>query len=79
MSSSIKQKNNLIGNPFTVKKFLKTKVKPYGNEATDFHSKEMPKADSNYTCSAVILIGFVFKKVENYTLKKKEKSDQTYY
>ena len=26
----------------------------------------MPKADSNYTCLAVILIGFVFKKVENY-------------
>ena len=32
-------------------KFLKTKVKLYGDEATDFHDKEIPKVDCNLTCS----------------------------
>ena len=45
---------------------LKTKVKSYGDQATDFYDKEMPKVDSNYICLAVILIGFVLKKYENY-------------
>ena len=28
-------------------KFLKTNTKPYSDEATDFHNKEVPKVDSN--------------------------------
>ena len=48
MTSSIKY--NLIENPSTIKKFLKTKVKSYGDEAIDFHDKEMHKVGSNYTC-----------------------------
>ena len=39
---------NLISNPFNIKIFLKTKINPYGDEATDFHDKDMPVADSNY-------------------------------
>ena len=42
-----------------------SKVKSYGDEATDFHDKEMPKEDSNHTYLAVITIDFAFKK-ENY-------------
>ena len=29
-------KKKLIGNPFTIKKFLKTKIKSYDNEDSDF-------------------------------------------
>ena len=36
------------------KKKLKTKRKFYGDEATDFHDKETPKAGSDCTCLAVI-------------------------
>ena len=43
-------------------KFLKTKLKSSGDEATDFHDKEILKRDSNYTCLAVILIDFILKK-----------------
>ena len=38
------------------KKFLKIKIKFYGDEATGFHDKEMPKVGYNYTCIAVMLI-----------------------
>ena len=37
-----------------IKNFLKTKIKSCGDEATDFHSKEMHKVGSNQTCLAVI-------------------------
>ena len=40
------------------KRYLKTKMKSYGDEVTDFHDGEIPKAGSNYTCLAVILIDF---------------------
>ena len=42
-------KKNLIANLIN-----KTKTKFYCNEATDLHSKKMPKAGSDYTCLAVI-------------------------
>ena len=48
------------------KKFLKSKIKFYGNEATNFPDKEIPKIGSNYSCLTVILIDFVLKKSENY-------------
>ena len=47
-------------------KILKIKIKSYGDEAKDFNDKAFPKVWSNYTCLAVILINFVFKKEENY-------------
>ena len=34
-------KQDLIANLLTIKKFLKTKIKFYGDEATDFQDKEM--------------------------------------
>ena len=48
------------------KKFLKTKIKSFGDEATDFHDKAFPKVWSNYTCLAVIIINFIRKKDESY-------------
>ena len=42
------------------------KTKSYGDEATDFHDKEIPEVGSNDTNLAVILIYFVLKKDENY-------------
>ena len=32
--------------------FLKTKIKSYCDEATDFHNKEISKVGSNHTCLA---------------------------
>ena len=34
--------------------FLKTNLKFYGDEVTDFYEKEIPKLDSNHTCLAII-------------------------
>ena len=33
---------------------MKTKVKFYGDEVTDFYDKEITEVDCNHTCSAVI-------------------------
>ena len=34
---------------FYDKKILKTKIKSYGDEATDFYDKKMPQVGSNHT------------------------------
>ena len=49
--------------PACNKKLLKTKIKSYGDKATD---KEMPKAGSNHTCLAVITVDSALKKDENF-------------
>ena len=54
----------MIENLFTIKK-LKTKIKSYGDEATDFHDKEMSNAGDNHICSAVIMIDSARKREEN--------------
>ena len=41
------------------KKYLKTKINSYGDEAKDFHYKEILKVNSNFTCLAVILVDFI--------------------
>ena len=56
--------------PILNKRYLKAKIKSYGDRATDFHDEEIPKVGSNYTCLAVILIDFVLKNDENYYRKK---------
>ena len=48
------------------KKLLKTKIKSYNDEATDFHAEEVPDAGSDYTCLAVITVGSALKKDEIY-------------
>ena len=48
-------KKEFDSEPIHNKKFLKTKIKSDGDEATDFHDKEIPKVGYNYACEAVIL------------------------
>ena len=49
------------------KKFLKAKISFYGDEATDFHDKEVPKIDSSYTCLAFYLnrYNIIWDKISN--------------
>ena len=39
---------------------MKTKIKSHGDEVKDFCDKEIPKADSNHTCLAVISLDSAF-------------------
>ena len=48
---------------------MKTKIKSYGDEVTDFYNKEIPKVDSNYTCLAGIRLDSALKRDENYYLQ----------
>ena len=59
-------KNNLIASPCTIKKFPKSKIKPYSDLTTYFHHKELTKVGSNYIFQTLILINIVLKKGENY-------------
>ena len=65
-------------NPYSIKKqldnkvvynktFLKLKIKPCINEATDFHDDEMPKEGVHYICLVVVLIDFVLEKEDKKT------------
>ena len=49
-----------------IKIFLKTKMKCYGDEVTDFYGREIPKVDSNHTCLAVISLDSALNKDRNY-------------
>ena len=48
--------------PVYNKNHWKTKIKPHGNEVTDFYDKEVPKLDSNHTCLAIISLNSALKK-----------------
>ena len=52
--------------PIWNKTYLKTKIKPYGEEPADFHDKEMSEVGCNHTFLAVTIIDFVLKKDKNY-------------
>ena len=45
---------------------MKTKIKSYGDEITDFYDKWMPEVDSNPTCLAVINLDSALNKDRNY-------------
>ena len=59
-------KKEFDSEPVYNKNFLKSKIKSYGDEVTDFYDKEIPKMNSNYTCLAVISLDSALKKDENY-------------
>ena len=59
-------KKEFDSEPVYNKEYLKTKIKSHGDEVTDFYDKEIPKADCNHTCLAVISLDFVLKKDESY-------------
>lgn len=48
---------------------MKIKTKPYIDEATGFHDKEMPKVGFNYTFLAVLLTDFVLEEDEKYQMQ----------
>ena len=58
-------KKQLDCEPIYNKKFPKNKIRSWGDEATDFHDKEVPQVDCNNSLT-VILPDFVLKKDENY-------------
>ena len=49
-----------------IKKDLKTKIKPYGDKATDFYDKKIPEVGSNHICLAVIILYSALRKDEIY-------------
>ena len=49
--------------------FLKTKIKSYGDDVTDFYDKEIPKVNSNHTCLAVIRLDSALKKMKTVIRK----------
>ena len=62
-------KKEFDSKPFYSKIFLKTKIKCYSDEDTDFCNKKILKASSNHTCLTVITISLALKKEENYYLQ----------
>ena len=55
---------------FYDKKVLKTKIKSYGDEATDFYDKKMPQVGSNHTYLAVISLYSALEKDKSYYLQE---------
>ena len=51
--------------PVYNKNFLKTKIKSYDDEVTDFYDKNIPKVDSNQTCLTVISLDSAVEKKKN--------------
>ena len=55
-------KKEFDSEPVYNKEFLKTKIKPHGEEVTGFYGKGIQKMDSNHTCLAVISLDLALKK-----------------
>ena len=58
--------NEIDSKPVYSKEFLRTKIKPHGDEVTDFYDKKINKVDSNHTFLEVISLDSALKKDENY-------------
>ena len=58
-------KKEFDSKPVYNEKFLKTKMKSYGDEVTDFYDKGIPEVGSNHTCLAVISLYSAPKKDKN--------------
>ena len=69
-------KKEFDSKPVCNTKFLKTKIKSFIDEATDFHNKEIPKVNSNHTCLAVINLDSALTKDGNYYLQLFLKEDK---
>ena len=67
--SADEKKKGFDSEPVYNKNFLKTKIKSYGDEVTNFYDKEIPKVDSNNTCLAVISLDSALKKMDIAILK----------
>ena len=69
VKSVIALKKNLTANSATIKMFLKSKVRSYGDKTTNFLTIKIPEVGPNYICWWAILIDSVLKKDENYYLQ----------
>ena len=67
-SSDIKR--GFDSEPVYNKNFLKTKMKSYGDDVTDFYDKEIPKVDSNHIFLGVISLDSARNKDGNYYLQE---------
>ena len=60
-------KKNLTATLYTIKKYIKTKIKSYKEKInTNFHNNEISKEGSEFICESVILLDSVYKKDKNY-------------
>ena len=59
-------KKEFYSEPVYNKVYLKTKIKPHGDEITYFYNKEIPKLGSNHTFVEVISVDSALKKDNNY-------------
>ena len=64
VSADIKKETD--SEPVYDKKYLKTKIKSYGEEVTDFCDKEIHMVGSNHTCLTIISLDSSLKKDEIY-------------
>ena len=48
---------------------METKIGFYGDKATNFHDKKVPKVDSSYHCLAVILLDLSLKRMKTIICK----------
>ena len=52
---------------YTMEKYLKIKIKSFNEKInTNFHNNKIPKEGSQCICLSAIMIGSVYRKVENY-------------
>ena len=58
-------KKEFDSEPVYNKEFLKTKIKPHGDQITGFYDKGIQNMDSNHTCLAVISLDPALKKNDN--------------
>ena len=58
-------KKEFDSEPVYNKEFLKTKIKPHGDQVTGFYDKGIQKMDSNHTCLAVISLDPALRKNDN--------------
>ena len=59
-------KKGFDSEPAYNKNYSKTKIKPYGDEDTDFYDKKIPKLGSYHTCLAAISLNSALKNNDNY-------------
>ena len=50
----------------SIRQNVKTEIKSYGDDVTDFYGKEIPKIGSNYTSLAVISLNSALNKDGSY-------------
>ena len=59
-------KKEFDSEPVYNKHFLKTEIKSYLDEVTDFYDKEIPTVDCNYICLPEISLDSALKRHKNY-------------